>query len=136
MSGYAKQHSALRARFISQWGQTTPVAFPNVAFAPTGGSWVRLVIQDATALNAEIGSRGRNLVKHVGNVIVMIFTLKDLGDNAGLVLADKVMDIFRGWQDIESGIRFYEAPYMRTVGIEDKWHHINVFCPFERHGFK
>jgi hypothetical protein len=62
----------------------------------------------------------------------MIFAPLNKGDNAALLLADQAAAIFRGWQDATTRMRFREAPYVRQVGAEEKWYHVNVYAPFER----
>lgn len=127
------QHNAIRDRFNTQWGATTPVKWPNVKFTPPDGSpWVRLNVADADARQASFGDPGNNVHRHIGLVTVMIFTPLGQGDEEALELADQAAAIFRGWEDGTVGVRFRNPPYVRQIGEEKSWYHVNLLCPFER----
>jgi len=131
---YEAAHSALRARFETQWASATDIAWPNVEFTPPDDDdWVRFVISDTGAFQASMGDPGNNIHRHTGVVTIMIFTRLGLGDEAGLEYADLATAIFRGWEDAATGLRFREPPFVRQVpGQAHKWYHINVLCPYER----
>lgn len=138
---YEAQHNALRTRFSTEWADETPVEWPNgptveppdtdQALDPLP-AWVRFVIQDLEAEQASMGDPGNNVHRHEGAVIVMIFTPAGAGDQRALELADRVAAIFRGWQPPLTGLRFLRPPFVRRVGQEQKWYHINVIIPFQR----
>lgn len=130
---YESQHNAIRARFAAQWGSTTPVAWPNVDFTPPDNTaWVRLNVADADTRQASFGDPGNNVHRHTGLVTVMIFTPLGQGDKEALELADQAAAIFRGWQDSSSGVLFRSPPFVRQIGSEKKWFHLNLLCPFQR----
>lgn len=141
---YEAQHNALRNRFATEWDDTTPVEWPNGppleppnAEEPTPPSteldaWVRFVIEDIEANQASMGDPGNNVHRHEGAVVVMIFTPSGEGDQRALELADQAAAIYRGWLAPGTGLRFRRAPFIRRVGQEQKWYHVNVLIPFER----
>lgn len=135
---FEAQHNAIRARFAAQWGTTTPVAWPNVKFTPGNElAWVRFTVADASGRQASMGQPDENLHRYTGLVTVQIFTKLGTGDERALELADLATGIFRGWRDASSGVRFRQAPYVRTVpGPQEKWHQLNVLAPFERDSFQ
>lgn len=133
---YEVAHNAIRTRFAERWAALAPlvpVAWPNVTFRPPAdGSWARFVIADADALQASFGSPDSNVHRHAGLVTVMLFTPLNVGDATALRLVDIATGIFRGWRDNASGVLFRRPPYARQIGSEERWHHVNVLCPFER----
>lgn len=131
---YEAQHNALRNRFNTEWADETPVEWPNgpVLSVPDEAPWVRFVVQDLEAEQASMGDPGNNVHRHEGAAIVMIFTPAGAGDQRALELADRAAAIFRGWQSAGTGLRFLRPPFVRRVGQEQKWYHINVIIPFQR----
>lgn len=134
---YVAQHNAIRTRFNTQWGATTPIAWPNVNFTqPENSAWVKFDIHDIDAAQASFGDPSNNIHRHIGHAVVMIFTPKGAGDNLARQLSDTATGIFRGWSDVASGVLFRVAPFVRDVpNSEDKWMHLNVICPFQRDSF-
>lgn len=125
-------HNAIRARFETQWGATTPVQYPNVKFeSPDESPWVRVAIIDADANWASMGVPGSNIERHRGQVTVQIFVPSGTGEGAATEYADQVKAIFRSWRDAPSGLRFLVPPYARTIGVDGKWYQVNVVAPFE-----
>lgn len=131
---YEAQHNALRTRFSTEWGAETQVEWPNapVLQPPDTDPWVRFLIHDMEASQVSMGDPGNNVHRHEGAVVIMIFTPAGAGDQRALELADRAAAIFRGWQAPGTGLRFLRPPFVRRVGQEQKWYHINVFVPFER----
>lgn len=132
---YEAQDNALRTRFSTQYalGTNHPVAYPNAEFTqPVDSPWLRFVVQDTEARQASMGDPGNNFYRHPGLVTVMIFTPLNQGDAEALQIADEVAAIFRNWQDPTTRVFFRRPPYVRRVGAESKWYHVNVLCPFER----
>uniref|UniRef100_A0AAU7VGU3 Structural protein n=1 Tax=Dinoroseobacter phage vB_DshS_R26L TaxID=3161158 RepID=A0AAU7VGU3_9CAUD len=105
---------------------------PNTKFDPPGNeSWVRLNIAQASSRWASFGDPGNNVERNLGQVTVQIFTPSGDGEGLGLELADQAKAIFRSWRDASSGVRFLVPPYARVIGVEKKWHQINVVAPFQ-----
>ncbi len=130
-----KAHAAIRVRFADEWGDTTPYQMPNVAFKVPSNAWVRVTIADAGANWASYGDPGNNVERNYGQVTTQIFTESGKGEGRGLELADKVRGIFRDWRDVPSGLRFLVPPYIQTIGIDGKWHQVNVVAPFQFDNF-
>lgn len=131
---YETQHNALRSRFEAEWGTETQVEWPNgpALDPPDTEAWVRFVVQDLDASQVSMGDPGNNVHRHEGAVVIMIFAPAGAGDQRALELADRAAAVFRGWQAPLTGLRFLRPPFVRRVGREQKWYHINVFCPFTR----
>lgn len=131
---YEAQDNALRARFEAQWDHANyPIAWPNVEFTPPASTaWVRFAPADAGAEIASFGDPGNNVYRHSGLLTVMIFSPLNQGDGPALALADTAAAIFRGWTDAAVGLRVRQAPFIRRIGAEKSWYHVNVLIPFER----
>jgi hypothetical protein len=136
---YEAAHNAIRGRFSTQWGSTTVVAWPNVAFTPpTDAAWVRFLIQDIDAAQVSYGDplNNNDRYRHIGRVVIQVFTLKGQGDKEARELADTAAGIFRKWSDAGSGVLFRLAPFVRDIPIDEpKWFQINVECPFLRDSY-
>jgi len=132
---YASQNSAIRSRFNTLWGSTTPVSYPNDEYKPVvGTSWVKLTIAGAEAYPASFGDPGNNVFRHPGMIIISIYCPTDEGDKLALELADQACAVFRNWQS--GGITCHLAPYVRLVESDDTaWYRLNVICPFRRDDF-
>ena len=129
---YAAVHSAIRERFRVEWGSTTAVQMPKVAFVPPDNvPWVRLVIDDAASNWASFGDPGNNTERNFGQVTTQIFALTGDGEGEALELADQAKAVFRAWRDVASGVRFLVPPYARQIGDDGKWYQINVVAPFQ-----
>ena len=130
--GYAAAHAAIRLRFESEWGSTTPVQMPNTTNEPpASGSWVRFVIDVARSDWASAGDPGNNTERNLGQVTVQIFAESGDGEGVAVELADQAKAIFRSWRDVSSGVRFLVPPYARRIGPSKKWYQINVVAPFQ-----
>lgn len=133
---YEAAHNAIRTRFNTQWGATTPVAWPNAEFDARKlegtDEWVRFRIDEASASWASMGDPGSNIKRTGGQVTLNIFTLGGQGDERALELVDLIMAIFTSWEDASTRVRFRVPPYARTVGNSGKWYQVNVIAPFER----
>ena len=128
---YEAESNALRAQFETTWAAATVIAWENAEFnPPDNASWVRFTTQHSTAFQASMGDPGNNFIRHPGVVTVMIFSPLNRGDKAALELADNAAAVFRGYQS--AGVYFRSPPSIRRVGVDGKWYHINVVCPFER----
>ena len=128
---YAVAHKAIRRRFETEWGSTSSVQWPNKKFIIPEITWVRFTIVDSASNWASMGDPDNNVQRNLGQVIVNIFTLKGEGEGESTELADKVKDVFRSWNDSESGVRFVVPPYARQVkGADKKWYQVNVVAPF------
>ncbi len=105
------------------------VAWENVHFTPPQEDpWVRLTIREGEGFAAGFAG-GTNRYRHPGNVIVQVFAPVGTGDGKAREIADSVAAIFRGKR--LSGIRFFDAPYVQTVGPDGDWFQVNVQLPFE-----
>jgi hypothetical protein len=80
-----------------------------------------------------MGDPGNNVYRHNGVVTVMIFSPVNTGEKEALALADHATAVYRGWTG--SGLRFRRPPFVRQIGPDRKWYHLNVLCPFERDSF-
>ena len=136
---YEAAHNAIRARFNTQWASATPIAWPNVKFTPhTDEAWVRFLIQDIDSAQVSFGDplNNNDRYRHIGRVLIQIFTLKGQGDKEARELADTATGIFRKWSDAGSGVLFRLAPFVRDIQNEEaKWFQVNVECPFLRDSY-
>lgn len=133
---YELAHNAIRTRFVTLWGEITPIAFDNAKFETPANNnppdWVRLAIADSGAFQRSMGDPGNNVFRHTGIVTTQIFVKAGRGDREALQYADTAAGIFRGWEEPAVGLRFRVPPYVRQVGVDGNWYQINVLAPFER----
>jgi hypothetical protein len=128
---YEAQHNAIRNRLNAQW-TTTPIAWDNVEFdRPDNSAYIQLVIQDSGTKQASMGAPDSNWFRSNGLLIIMIFVPLNQGDKVALEMADVLTAIFRRWVDAPTRLRF-GAPFIRNIGAEPKFYHVNVLCPFQR----
>lgn len=127
---YLDQHNELRSRFSSAWGSTTPVDWPNVEFdVPTSGSWVRFRILDGASRQTTIGGSTNNH-RHLGVLVISVFSELGKGDATSLSLVDTVAGIFRNWKGTNITCR---QPAIRNIGPDGYgWYQTNVEISFIR----
>jgi hypothetical protein len=105
------------------------IAWPNVSYTPTPGTpWLRFTITEGEASTPAFSGSG-NVYRHPGNVIVQVFVPANGGDGRARSIADTVAAVYRG-KRLTPGIRFFDAPYVNTVGRDGDWYQVNVICPF------
>lgn len=131
----ATHAAAIRSRFNTEWGATTPVAWPNAAFTPPNppNPWVRLTILPATAGQRTLAPVGSRTFRAGGLIVVQVFTPENEGDGENQTLCEQVAAIFRGVT--ASGIRYAgpngESPRIRSIGNDGAgWYQQNVEIPF------
>jgi hypothetical protein len=104
------------------------IAWPNVSFTPPQSApWLRFQINEGNASTPAFGSGV--VYRHPGNVIVQVFVPANEGDGRARSIADTVAAVYRG-KRLTPGIRFFDAPYVNTVGRDGDWYQVNVICPF------
>lgn len=119
---------ALNARFATQWGTTTPIAWENVAFDMNKYTeFVTFNIVFGSQDQASMGAPTRNIYRQRGIVSVRIFTTLNRGAKRAMQLADQVAAIFR--TKTISGIVFY-SPSTTVVGQTDGVFQVNVAISF------
>jgi len=130
---FEAQHEALRTRFNTVWGATTPIAWPNIDFKPPNRApWVKFRILDKDANQASFGTPNNNFFRYVGVVQMIVFTPLGEGEKEALELVDLADTVYKNWSH-SSGVRFLNPPRVQTVGEEaDKWHQVNIIAPFSR----
>jgi hypothetical protein len=128
---YTAQDQAIRTRFRSQWSGETPISWPNEEFRPPNppAPWVRLRVMDFDAEQADIAG-ALSTYRHTGDVVVEVFVPLGSGEFRAKELAQKVQDVFRGWQS--GGMRFYTPRAVPVGKSEEIWWKINVLARFER----
>jgi hypothetical protein len=106
----------------------TPIAWPNVDYAPTVGvPWVRFNVIPGESGRAALG---KDFVRHVGVIMIQIFTPLGSGEMTARDLADEVTDIYRG--AMLSGFRFGEPSISRTGPDGEGWFMATATIPYQR----
>lgn len=125
-----QQHDELTQAFNLLWADRTPVDWANVQFdMPANGSWARFRILDGDSNQLTIGAT-TNSHRHVGVIVVSLFTELGKGDATIIALADIVADGFRNWIGSYSHCR---QPSIKEIGPDGQgWYQINVSIPFSR----
>lgn len=117
----------IEKRLQDNWTDT-PIAFDNVEYVPVVGSpFVRLTISQTTSVLKTFATYGEGMYQEFGLIIVQVFTPRNDGTHPNNVLADKIADLFRGWN---SGRLFCGTTRIVRIGTEKNWHHANVMIEF------
>jgi len=97
---------AILGRFKDQMDSlrpNVPIAWPNLPYDPledfsaaSHDAWARITIRGGDARIASAGAVGHRRWRHVGVVIVQVFTVLGRGAAAGLAVADDVAHALRG----------------------------------------
>ena len=99
---------------------------PDVTVDPLASTWVRFTVLFGQATQAEI-SPAKRRHRHLGNIMVQIFTPIDLGDKRAYEMGDKIIEHFRGVT--VAGVT-YNSPYYTSVGLDGPWWRVALTCPF------
>jgi len=122
---FSNERIAIENHFQEFWIDT-PIAWENIAFtAPNKSPWVRLnVLNGSSAYRAING-----LKRHLGLIIVQVFTPINTGTNAGREYADTVAQIFgeKKFSDV-----LCDVASIATIGTDSVWHQVNVTIPYWR----
>lgn len=131
VDGYVGEDAAIRTWFQAEWEAGVPIhLIEGSAFRekPTNAPWARLLIRPRASAVVSVGApiiRHR----HVGSVIVEIFTPDGNGDGRAKELGDLACDILRGRQ--ENGVVVWNARAI-PLGVQDGWVRVNVIAPYQR----
>lgn len=122
----------LRERFAAGWGLATPIAWPNTRFDVPESAWVRYTDLPTISANAAIGEAGNCLVRHIGQIIVQVFTPMDQGPGTGILLAEAATGIFEN--TTVDNIHIF-ACSIEVFGDDGHgWHQINATIPYLAQG--
>jgi hypothetical protein len=125
---YVAEAAWIRDRLATGWAGRTPVHWDNVAYEPQVGTpYIRPTVRPTTAYQAEIGPTAT--YRHLGMLIVEVFTPMGSGEAGAQELADEVVALFRGART--QGLSF-QAPYVIAADTVDAWYKLDVLCPFTR----
>lgn len=136
---FAADASTIRDRLNTLWSTGDgPLLFENVgSTAPDFDTWIRLSIREADTDQVSMGPVGATAGTYrlSGLVMVQVFSPVGEGDGESRRLSSKVSNIFRGVH-VSSGGRdmYFGSPSVVTVGIDGKWFHANVNCPWDSWG--
>lgn len=123
-------NTELRTRYNS-WATKPPTEFPNELFVPTNppALWARVSILGGEEQRMDIGTGTSNRIfRKPGVLIIQLFSPLNQGNNAILVAADQVCDLFRNWcgATITCG-----ASSIDDIGNDDNgYYQVNVTVPF------
>lgn len=147
--GFKSTADAIRSHFRTAWAAEnpdTPVEYLGLPGHFTGAdgltcvdtepvvNHVRLSIEEAGGQVVAFGSR---LDRHVGNVLLEVWTLDQQGDGPGRELCDSFAEIFRTLTLPAVGLKFWgpggAVPSPQFVGQQNGWMKWLCRAPFQRH---
>jgi len=126
--------SAIRTRFKTEIADeyslevlydNAPGDDPSASASLTMGLWIRFSVLPGDSDCQEFG--GSKTSRTPGVAVAQIFAQLRQGDRNSLQVADYIKSAFR---HVSADGVIYGTPYVRTVGRDNKWYQINVFCPF------
>jgi len=124
--------NAMQAKFLADWGSTTPIALDNQPFDPPDddSSWVRFTVifngGEQAALGGEDGNR---LFRRFGLIVIQVFTRIGVATNTNDDLSYQALKIFEGVE--VAGIWFRNGRVTSIPAAREKWYQQNVVLEFE-----
>lgn len=123
MASPAQAARVIELAIAAAWGLSTPVAWPNVAFAPPEAPWLKV---DFIWGQGFITTKdGLNTVQ--GIVQLAVYSPKDEGDGPGQALAESARAIFNR---VRLGDVMFSAPSGPVATFEESWRTLTVSVPF------
>ena len=123
--------SALRSRFATSWGNTTPIQFPNMPFDPArqapNGEFVRFSVKfgkSAIGENIKGGAGWRN-----GIIICDVIIAASKSDARALALASLIEPIFQ--MEVIDGKIIIDQPDTNCLSDADGYYIASVSFPFK-----
>lgn len=127
---YGDETAAIFGHLKSQWGNRTPLGFPNHEVDPEGETHANARLVRGEAFNVS-GSATDKRVRHPGLLTIDIRSPVGEGDGEAIDHADYAADLFRN-QTIDGCV-------FRAVTVRDfaprsgsKWYVVQVSCPYWR----
>ena len=123
-------NTELRTRY-NTWSNKPPTEFPNELYKPPNppSLWARLIIAGGEEQRMDIGTGATNRTyRKPGVLIIQLFAPLNKGNNAVLVAADEVSDLFRNWcgATITCG-----ASSVEDIGNDNNgFYQVNITIPF------
>ena len=125
---YETTRATIETRLGDNWS-TTDIEWPDVHYDPCDGqAYIRLAINFGDSEQISMGTAVRQY-RHVGLLIISIFTPEDGGSKTRIGYADSISSIWRG-QTLTGGIIF-RSPGVTTLGKVGGWVQTNVTVPFQ-----
>lgn len=152
-------HSLLQKHFATEWrknfdgsplpddhpdernGFLTRVDWPNGDLKPKNDEeWVRFVLTETSGDWGSVGKTNHttNLIRSLGTLVAQIFTPKNEGPGLAVKLGDRVLKIFRGFDQTVTGksirVRTTQPGYINQIGDNTEgssiWYQSNVIIPY------
>tara|TARA_Y100001960_G_C14649059_1_gene814849 strand:+ start:54 stop:455 length:402 start_codon:yes stop_codon:yes gene_type:complete len=126
---FTQAENAVQSHFYTEWGDKTPVAWPDIDFDPPDETWVRFTMRNNDAYQASIGNPGSNYHRRIGLVTIQVFQPQGQAGQDARVKADLAADIFIA--NGLSGITFKNVN-ARAIGHDGNgYYQINVTAEFQ-----
>ena len=111
---------------LRNWG-AIPIAYDNVKFDSTEQEeWCRITIAPGDSFNASLGS---NCERHIGLVVVQVFSKQWTGSSTTRERADEIATLFRGVVD---GEVTYRTAMLTRVGHSQDFYQMNITVPYQQ----
>lgn len=150
MPDYAGAKAAIRSRFATAWGATTPIATQNRgapvgwsgAWPPVDGNalllpWVYLeILSDGQELAGASGTPGNRVWTYGGDILVHVFVPVAGGDETATALAIQAGEIFRAAEFYNTtpgyGVRTLSPSIDEgsTADDDGNWFRVTMSCDF------
>lgn len=125
---------AIAARWVAQWGATTPFTLPNENFAkPATGPYVHLAVLHRPGADATLGGPGFRRHRRLARVLIQVYDDADEGTRQLDTLAQQARAVFESTSF--DGLRFFPAEVRE--GADDGRHaQMVIDAPFDYHETK
>lgn len=122
----------LYQRFVTGWGDTSPVQLGNETFDPPDGLWAKVLIMGRPSSPGTLGAPGRRRVDRSGAIFVLLRIPPGSGVGSLSDVADKARKLFEGARIFTHDIR----PQIGDIGDEGdvdegRWWGCAVEVPFD-----
>jgi hypothetical protein len=126
MTDFSQAEKEIRKFFAAGWGSTTPIAWPDVPFAPPDNkTWVRVNISGIAGRQVTAGAPGANRFRQNGMVMIQVFQPEGQAGIDGRAKAAAIVDMFQG-ASTSGGVHF-ERVYATQVGPDGHgFYQVNV----------
>lgn len=130
MTTYSESLTAMQKFFNAGWNSATTILWgkDDPAAVPDAVSWVRFNIEHNDGSQASIGSPTANRFRHIGIIIIQIFSKEGNYAKNNRVLVNSALALYQGVT--AEGIQYYNVRANEIGNDGNGWFQTNVIVEF------